>query len=66
MQKMYRWLLLPGIVLLCAAAGKANGQNAAPVPSRDNHPVMATRLYTGADGQSHIRDLVIYRARQLQ
>ncbi len=54
MQKIYRRLLLPGIVLLCAVTGEANGQKVKPLSSLHNHPVMVTRLYTGADGQSHI------------
>jgi uncharacterized cupin superfamily protein len=46
-----------GAVLLVTAWAAACGQDSAPVPSKD--PVMATRLYTGADGQSHIDQVPI-------
>ncbi len=40
--------------LFCAVIVAADGQNAKATPSAQNRPVMVTRLYTGADGQSHI------------
>jgi uncharacterized cupin superfamily protein len=46
-----------GAILLVTAWAAAGGQNSAPVPSK--YPVMATRLYTGADGQSHIDQVPI-------
>ncbi len=40
---------------LCAASWiAAHGQSSASAPASQSHAVMATRLYTGADGQSHI------------
>jgi hypothetical protein len=40
---------------LCSATWvAAGGQNSEPAPSSQKRPVMATRLYTGPDGQSHI------------
>lgn len=54
MRMMYRWLLLPSIVLLSVITVEANGQNSTSKSSPHRHPVMVTRLYTGADGQSHI------------
>ncbi len=40
--------------VFCAALVEANGQNTRATASAQNHPVMATRLYTGPDGQSHL------------
>jgi hypothetical protein len=46
--------------LLCSASWiTARGQNSEPAPSSQKRPVMATRLYTGPDGQSHIDQLPI-------
>jgi len=43
------------VAFLCSASWiAAGGQNSEPVPSSQKRPVMATRLYTGPDGQSHI------------
>jgi uncharacterized cupin superfamily protein len=46
-----------GVLFLVTAWAAAGGQNSAPVPLKN--PVMATRLYTGADGQSHIDQVPI-------
>jgi hypothetical protein len=51
-ERISRRLLL--VFLFCAVIVEANGQNTRATPSAQNHPVMVTRLYTGADGQSHI------------
>ncbi len=53
-QRVSRLLPLAVGFLFCAVIVEANGQNARATPSAQNHPVMVTRLYTGADGQSHI------------
>ena len=40
---------------LCSATwDAAGGQNSEPAPPSQKRPVMATRLFTGPDGQSHI------------
>lgn len=45
---------------LCSASWiTARGQNSESAPSSQKRPVMATRLYTGPDGQSHIDQLPI-------
>jgi hypothetical protein len=59
-QGISRRLLLA--VVFCAAVVEANGRNARATPSPHSPPVMVTRLYTGADGQSHIDQIpVIFR-----
>jgi hypothetical protein len=59
MRRTSRGLLLTAAFLSSAAWITANGQNSEPASSPRNHPVMATRLYTGADGQSHIDQVPI-------
>ena len=54
-QARMRWLA--GGILLMSAGIAAGGQNSAPASA--NPPMMATRLYTGADGQSHLDQVPI-------
>jgi uncharacterized cupin superfamily protein len=54
-QAQMRWLAAG--VLLVAAWVAAGGQRSTAAPAR--RPVMATRLYTGADGQTHIDQVPI-------
>jgi quercetin dioxygenase-like cupin family protein len=45
---------------LCSASWiTVRGQNSEPAPSSKKRLIMATRLYTGPDGQSHIDQLPI-------
>jgi hypothetical protein len=61
-QEISRRVLLPVAFLFCAVIVEANGQNTRATPSAQNHPVMVTRLYTGADGQSRIDQVpVVFR-----
>lgn len=53
-QRISRRLRLVVAFLFFAVIVRANGQNPRAALSAQNHPVMVTRLYTGADGQSHI------------
>ena len=59
MGRISRRLLLTTAFLSSAAWTIASGQNGEPASSPQNHPVMATRLYTGTDGQSHIDQVPI-------
>jgi hypothetical protein len=54
MRQISRRLLLAAAVLSSAAWITTSGQNSESATSPQNRPVMATRLYTGPDGQSHI------------
>lgn len=45
--------------LFCAVIFEANGQGAKAIPSAQNHTVVATRIYAGSDGQSHIEQVPI-------
>jgi quercetin dioxygenase-like cupin family protein len=51
-RRQTRWPGLGGGILLITAWITAGGQNSTPASPK--LPVMATRLFTGADGQSHI------------
>lgn len=53
-QKISRTVLLVFACLFCPFIVKAAGHTARATSPGENHPVMVTRLYTGADGQSHI------------
>ena len=59
MRRIPRLLLMKACLIFSAAWITAIGQNSEPASSSQNHPVMATRLYTGADGQSHIDQVPI-------
>jgi hypothetical protein len=52
MRHLSRWLL--PVAAFAAIIIGASGQNGERATSASNHVVMATRLYTGLDGQSHI------------
>jgi len=58
-QRTSRRLPLAVAFLFCAVIVRANDQNPRAALSAQNHPVMVTRLYTGADGQSHIDQLAV-------
>lgn len=59
MRRKSRWLL--PVVALFISSGwiLAFGQNGAPSPTPQNRALMATRLFTGPDGQSHIDQVPI-------
>jgi hypothetical protein len=59
MRQISRRLLLAAAVLSSAAWITTSGQNSESATSPQNRPVMATRLYTGPDGQSHIDQVPI-------
>jgi quercetin dioxygenase-like cupin family protein len=59
MRRIPRLLLMTAGLIFSVAWITAIGQNSEPASSSQNHPVMATRLYTGADGQSHIDQVPI-------
>lgn len=56
MSAVQRMRLASACLFLAAVCGLATGQDTAAPHSR---PVMATRLYTGADGQSHLDQVPI-------
>lgn len=53
-QRRSRPLQLAVAFLFCAVIVETNGQGGRAARSVPSHPVMVTRLYSGADGQSHI------------
>jgi hypothetical protein len=59
MRRISRWLLPAAAFFISSAWIPAGGQHSAPSPSPQTHSVMATRLYTGPDGQSHIDQVPI-------
>lgn len=58
-RQISRRLLLAAALLSSAPWLTTSGQNRASAPPPQNPPVMATRLYTGPDGQSHIDQVPI-------